>query len=171
MGKSFKANNQIVAKEIRLIDVNGHMVGVCPLEKGLSMAAEQNLDLIEISATASPPVCRIADLGKLKYQAKKKLQLAKKKQKKVELKEVKMKPSIEAHDLDVKIKQVTKFIQDGAQVKIYMKFKGREVLFSEQGRKVLDKIWDSVSSIATKDYEPKFEGRNMVMQISQAKNR
>jgi len=142
------------------------MVGVVSRNEGLDMAADAGLDLVEIAPNADPPVCKILDFGKYKYEEQKKKNEAKKKQKVIEVKEIKLRPSIDDHDYDVKMRSVTKFIGEGDKVKVTMRFRGRELAHQELGMKVLDKVRDQLAELAKVEQWPKMEGRQMTMVIS-----
>jgi translation initiation factor IF-3 len=162
----FRSNAEITASEVRLIDQDGSMIGIVPIFKALQIASDQGLDLVEVSPQAIPPVCKITNAGKLKYESRKQMQSARKNQKKVQLKEINLRPCIGENDLMIKVNNIIKFINEGNQVKISVKFRGREITHSEQGIELLDKIWIQVSEIAVKDSEPKLEGKQMIMRIS-----
>ncbi len=160
-----RINEEIKVKEVRLIDETGENRGVMPIREALELAAEADLDLIEISPQANPPVCKILDYGKYKYEVQKRKNEAKKNQKIVETKELKLRPMIDTHDYEVKIKQAKKFLSQGNKVKFTMRFKGREAA-GDMGLKVLQNILDDLESLIKVDSEPKMEGRQMVMIIA-----
>ena len=160
-----RINEEIRVKEVRLIDETGENRGVMPIKQALDLAAEADLDLIEISPQATPPVCKILDYGKYKYEVQKRKNEAKKNQKIVETKELKLRPMIDTHDYEVKIKQAKKFLSQGNKVKFTMRFKGREAA-SDMGAKVLQNILDDLESLIKVDSEPKMEGRQMIMVVS-----
>ena len=166
----FRSNAEITAPEVRLIDQDGSMLGVLTIYKALQIASEQGLDLVEVSPQATPPVCKITDAGKLKYESRKQMQSAKKNQKKIQLKEINLRPCIGENDLIIKINNIIKFINEGNQVKISVRFRGREITHSEQGIELLDKIWLQVSEIAAKDSEARLEGKQMIMRIAPNKS-
>lgn len=143
--------------------MDGSQIGIVPIEKALSIAYEKRLDLVKVAPNARPPVCRIMDYGKYKYELAKKEKEAKKKQKVINVKEVRMTPSIEDHDLNVKARQATRFLKDGDRVKVSVRFRGRELGHKETGREVLMKFAELVSEYGTIEKQPKMEGRNMVM--------
>lgn len=161
--KELQINEQIRDREVRLIDVDGSQIGIVPIKKALSIAYEKRLDLVKVAPNARPPVCRIMDYGKYKYELAKKEKEAKKKQKVINVKEVRMTPSIEDHDLNVKARQATRFLKDGDRVKVSVRFRGRELGHKETGREVLMKFAELVSEYGTIEKQPKMEGRNMVM--------
>ena len=160
--ESHRINEQITIDPIRLIDNEGNMVGVVSLKNGLKKAEELSLDLVEVSPNAKPPVCRIIDYGKFKYAAQKKAAGAKKKQKTIDVKEIKFRPNIDTHDYEVKMRSVKKFLKSGDKVKVTMRFRGREMSHQEIGVRVLEKIRDELASSAKIEQYPKLEGRQMV---------
>lgn len=149
--------------EIRLIDHEGENRGVVTPEEAVEMAEDVGLDLVEISPNASPPVCKIMDLGKFKYETQKKANEAKKKQKVIEVKEVKFRPNIDTHDYDVKMRNVTKFLEGGDKVKVTLRFRGREMAHQELGRDLLHKIAGDIEGLGKIESMPKMEGRQMIM--------
>lgn len=146
-----------------MVDENGEMRGVVSVEEGIRVAENAGLDLVEVSPNAEPPVCKVLDYGKYKYEQQKKAQEAKKKQKVVEIKEVKLRPGIEEHDFQVKMKNVHRFLDAGNKVKITMRFRGREMAHREFGIKVLDRVKEQVADKSKVELEPKLEGRQMIM--------
>lgn len=144
------------------------MVGVLPLPQALSRAREAGLDLIEVSPTAEPPVCKILDYGKFKYQEQKKQAIAKKKQKVIEVKELKVRPTIEEHDFHVKLKAAKKFISEDNKVKFSMRFRGREITHQDLGRKVMDRIIEELGDSVKVESNPRMEGRQMIMIVAPA---
>ena len=148
---------------MQLIDDNGQNQGLTSLEEALSLARTAGLDLVEIVPTASPPVCKIIDLGKLKYQTQKKAAEARKKQKIVEIKEIKIRPNIDTHDYQVKIKAITRFIQAGDKVKLTLRFRGREMAHHELGLQLLQRIKADTEEFTKVELEPKLEGRQIIM--------
>lgn len=160
-----RANNDITESEVRLIDADGENVGVVQIDKAMDMAAEAGLDLVEISPGAKPPVCKLLDLGKHKFIAQKKASEARKKQKTVEVKEIKMRPNIDTHDYDVKMRSVNRFLGDGDKVKLTIRFRGRELSHQELGMALLQRVADDVDAIAKIEARPKLEGRQMIMVI------
>jgi translation initiation factor IF-3 len=151
--------------QVRLIDQDGTMIGLTPTHQALKRAQEAGLDLVEVSPNAEPPVCKIIDFGKFKYEAKRKLQMAKKHQKVITVKEIKLRPNIGQHDLDVKTKQIKGFILDKEKVKISMRFKGREMAHNQLGMALVKKIIDQVSDIATIEVQPKIEGNQIIAML------
>ena len=142
------------------------MVGVVPLEQGLERADTVGLDLVEVSPNADPPVCKILDYGKFKYQEQKKAAEARKKQKTIDVKEIKMRPGIDHHDYDVKMRSVAKFLGEGDKVKVTIRFRGREMLHQDLGMKVLDRVRDEIEDVAKVEEFPRMEGRQMTMVIA-----
>ena len=160
-----KSNNRITAPEVQVIGSDGDNIGIINTNEAISMAKEQGLDLIEIAPNAKPPVCKIIDMGKFKYDAQKKANVAKKKQKIVLLKEIKMRPVTETHDYDFKVKNAKKFIGKGDKVKFTIRFKGRELQHSHLGRELIDKIKVDMQDIGKVELHPKFDGKQMIMVI------
>ena len=160
-----KSNNRITAPEVQVIGSDGDNIGIINTNEAITMAKEQGLDLIEISPNAKPPVCKIIDMGKFKYDAQKKANVAKKKQKIVLLKEIKMRPVTETHDYDFKVKNAKKFIGKGDKVKFTIRFKGRELQHSHLGRELMDKIKVDMQDIGKVELHPKFDGKQMIMVI------
>ena len=160
-----KANERIKALDVQVIGSEGNNLGVMQLKQAIQMAKDEGLDLIEISPNANPPVCKIMDMGKYKYDLQKKANQAKKKQKIVSLKEIKLRPGTEIHDYNFKIKNAKKFISKGNKVKFTVKFKGREMQHTDLGKDLMNKIIDETKDVAKVESKPKFEGRQMVMII------
>ncbi|MGH1379000.1 MAG: translation initiation factor IF-3 [Alphaproteobacteria bacterium] len=158
-----RTNSDITAPEVRLVDADGEMQGVVTLAKAQEMADQVGLDLVEMSPNAEPPVCKILDYGKFKYEQQKKANEARKKQKTVEVKEVKLSPRIEKNDYDVKMRNATRFLNDGNKVKVTMRFRGREMAHQEIGRDIFKNIREELAEISSVELEPKFEGRQMIM--------
>ncbi len=151
---------------IRLIGATGEMIGVVPTEQGMEMAAETGLDLVEVSPNAEPPVCKILDYGKFKYESQKKRNEARKKQKTIDVKEIKMRPGIDVHDYDVKMRSMRRFLESGDKVKVTIRFRGREMAHQELGLKVLDRVREELDELSKVELFPKMEGRQMVMIIA-----
>tara|TARA_R110002126_G_scaffold213048_3_gene359577 strand:- start:8554 stop:9024 length:471 start_codon:yes stop_codon:yes gene_type:complete len=151
---------------IQLIDDEGNNRGEVDIEEALSIAGEAGLDLVEISPNAKPPICKILDLGKLKYQTQKKAAEARKKQKTVEVKEIKMRPNIDTHDYEVKMKAMNRFFEDGDKVKVTLRFRGREMAHQQLGMQLLQKVKEDTVEIAKVEAEPKLEGRQMMMVLT-----
>ena len=160
---SLNVNEKIRAREVRLINQNGENLGIISSREALDMAREVGLDLLEISPLANPPVCKIMDYGKWKYEEQKKLSEAKKAQKVVEIKELKIRPNIDVHDFQVKVKAARRFIEDGNKVKFTVRFKGREISNQDAGLSLLNRIKEELGDIIKIDKEPSMEGRQMVM--------
>ncbi|WCR05231.1 translation initiation factor IF-3 [Paracoccus saliphilus] len=161
-----RVNERIRVAEIRLIGADGENVGVVSPSVGLQMAQEAGLDLVEISPNATPPVCKVMDLGKFKYEQQKREAEARKKQKVIEVKEVKFRPGTDTHDYDVKMRNVMRFLESGDKVKITLRFRGREMAHQNLGLELLNRVRDDVDEIGKIDSMPKMEGRQMVMMIS-----
>ncbi len=161
-----RANLDIEASHIQLIDAEGENHGVVPIEQARDMANEAGLDLVEIASKGDNPVCKITDLGKMKYQSQKKAAEARKKQKTIEVKEIKMRPNIDTHDYDVKMRAINKFFDNGDKVKVTLRFRGREMAHMELGMKLLQKVKEETANIAKVEAEPKLEGRQMMMVLS-----
>jgi len=160
-----RSNNRISSPEVQVIGSDGNNLGILNTNEAISMAKEQGLDLIEISPNAKPPVCKIIDMGKFKYDAQKKANVAKKKQKIVALKEIKMRPVTETHDYEFKVKNAKKFIEKGDKVKFTIRFKGRELQHSHLGKELMDKIKVDMQDIGKVELHPKFDGKQMIMVI------
>jgi translation initiation factor IF-3 len=161
-----RINDQIRVREVRLIDETGQNVGVVATADALTRATEVGLDLVEVSPDASPPVAKILDFGKYKYQEQKKAAEARKKQKVVEIKEIKMRPSIDDHDYDVKLRAIRRFFEDGDKVKVTLRFRGREMAHQQLGWEVLQRVKAETEPIAKVESEPRMEGRQMVMVLA-----
>ncbi|WP_083908631.1 translation initiation factor IF-3 [Thioalkalivibrio thiocyanodenitrificans] len=162
-GKETRLNEQITCPEVRLIDTTGENVGVVSIEEALRIAEEAELDLVEISPNAEPPVCRVMDYGKFRFELSKKAQQAKKNQKQIQIKEVKFRPGTDEGDYQVKLRNLNRFINDGDKAKVTIRFRGREMRHQELGAKLLERIEADLSEIATVEQRPKMEGRQMVM--------
>ena len=160
-----KSNNRITSPEVQVIGSDGENLGILNTNEAISIAKTQGLDLIEIAAKANPPVCKIMDMGKFKYDAQKKANLAKKKQKIIALKEIKMRPVTEVHDYEFKVKNAKKFIAKGDKVKFTIRFKGRELQHSHLGNELMSKIKEDMKDIGKVELQPKFDGKQMIMVI------
>ena len=160
-----RSNNRISSPEVQVINNDGENLGILRTNEAITMAKEQGLDLIEIAPTATPPVCKIMDMGKYKYDAQKKANLAKKKQKIISLKEIKMRPVTETHDYEFKVKNAKKFIAKGDKVKFTIRFKGRELQHSQLGNELMAKIKEDMKEIGRVELHPKFDGKQMIMVI------
>ncbi|MDH5681523.1 MAG: translation initiation factor IF-3 [Spirochaetota bacterium] len=167
--KDLRINKQIRVPEIRLIDDEGNQLGVVNTDEALKMAEEKELDLVEISPQASPPVCKVLDYGKFKFDQKKRLKEAKKKQARVQLKEIKMRPKIDSHDYDYKKKHIEEFLAKGDKVKITLQFRGREMAHIDLGEAILARLKEELKDSVTIEREPKLEGRQMIMIVAPAK--
>ena len=163
--KGPRSNNRISSPEVQVIDHMGENLGVLNIQDAISRARQENLDLIEIAPNARPPVCKIMDMGKYKYDQQKKLNKAKKKQKKIDLKEIKLRPVTEVHDYTFKIKNAQKFLSKGDKVKFTIRFKGREMQHTDLGNELMEKIKNDMQSIGKVELQPKLEGKQMIMVI------
>jgi translation initiation factor IF-3 len=161
-----RINGEINAANIRLIDAKGGMVGVVSVKEGMRLAEQAGLDLVEISPHAAPPVCKVMDYGKYKYEAQKKAAEQRKKQKVIVVKEIKLRPTIDKHDLEVKMRAVNKFIAEGDKVKFTLKFRGREIAHQELGMKLLEQIQAELIDHVKMETTPRMEGRQMIMMIA-----
>ena len=161
--KELQINEEIREKEVRLIDVDGSQMGVVPMNRAFEVANERRLDLVNISPTAKPPVCKVMDYGKYKYEMTKKEKEARKNQKIINIKEIRLTPNIESHDLNVKANRAIEFLNDGDKVKVSVRFRGREMGHTEMGKEVLDEFAKLTSEAGKIEKEAKLEGRNMVM--------
>ncbi|MCX8129131.1 MAG: translation initiation factor IF-3 [Clostridia bacterium] len=159
-------NEEIRDKEIRLIDADGSMLGVMPSKEAQKLANSKNLDLVKIAPQANPPVCRIMDYGKYMFELAKKEKEARKNQKIISIKEVRISPSIEEHDFGFKLKNAYKFLKDGDKVKVSVKFRGREMNYTKLGEEVLEKFAEGVKEVGVVEKKPKLEGKSMVMIIN-----
>ena len=148
---------------MRLVDEHGEMVGIVGRNEAIEMAADAGLDLVEVAPNADPPVCKILDYGKFKYEEQKKKNEARKKQKIIEVKEIKLRPSIDVHDYEVKQRAMTRFFEEGDKVKVTLRFRGRELAHPELGMKLLQRVRADFEPIAKCEYEPRMEGRQMIM--------
>ena len=166
-----QVNEDIRAKEVRLIDEDGEMRGIFSIDEALAMAEEADLDLVNISPNADPPVCRILDYGKYRYEQQKKEKNAKKNQHVTEIKEIRLSASIEDHDITVKAKSASKFLQDGDKVKVSLRFRGREMGYTQLGFDAMQKFADMVSEYGEIEKEPKMEGRRMHMFLAPKKDK
>ena len=160
-----KSNNRINSPEVQVIASSGENLGILNTNEAISIAKEEGLDLIEIAPNAKPPVCKIIDIGKYKYDAQKKANQAKKKQKKIEVKEIKLRPVTETHDYQFKIKNAQKFISKGDKVKFTIRFKGRELQHSHLGQELMDKIKVDMQEVGKVELDPRFDGKQIIMVI------
>ncbi|WP_119680476.1 translation initiation factor IF-3 [Indioceanicola profundi] len=161
-----RINREINVRSVRLVDANGEMVGVVSLRDALFAAEEAGLDLVEVSPNADPPVCKILDYGKFKYEAQKKANEARKKQKVIEVKEIKLRPGIDEHDYEIKMRNMRRFIEEGDKVKVTMRFRGREMAHQNLGMDVLVRVRDELEEMAKVEQMPRLEGRQMVMVLA-----
>ncbi|UNC93885.1 translation initiation factor IF-3 [Candidatus Contubernalis alkalaceticus] len=164
-------NEQIRAKEVRLIDSEGEQMGIVPLKEALNMAREKNLDLVNVAPNAKPPVCRIMDYGKYKYEQSKREKEARKNQKIITVKEVKVRPNIEDHDLNVKVRNAKRFLENEDKVKVTVMFRGREITHSQLGKVICDRIAEELKDYAVVEKKARVEGRNMIMILTPIQNR
>jgi len=166
IAKEANVNREIRAPEVRVIDAEGKQAGILPVREALRLAEEQGLDLVEVAPGATPPVCRIMNYGKYKYQQSKRTQEAKKHQTIIQVKEVKIRPRTEEHDFQFKLRHVKRFLSEGDKVKISLLFRGREIAHPEFGREMLNRILEEVKDQVVMEQAPRLEGRNMVMILS-----
>ncbi len=161
-----RVNEEINSLKVRLVDERGEMIGVVSRHDALARASEAGLDLVEVAANADPPVCKILDFGKFKYEEQKRKNEARKKQKTIEVKEIKLRPGIDDHDYEVKMRSMLKFIEEGDKVKVTMRFRGRELAHQELGMNVLIRVREDLDKIAKVEQVPRMEGRQMTMVMS-----
>ncbi|MBP7332363.1 MAG: translation initiation factor IF-3 [Firmicutes bacterium] len=166
MTKDFRINEEIRAREVRVINSDGDQLGIFSSREALRLAEEKQLDLVEISPAAKPPVCKIMDFGKYKYEQSKREKEARKKQKIICVKEVKLRPNIEDHDFEVKAKNAIRFLKEGDKVKATIIFRGREIVHTQLGQKLLKRLAERVQDISLVERQPKLEGKNMIMILS-----
>ena len=159
-------NQMITSDKVRVIDENGENIGVMFTREAIEQAAESGLDLVEVSPNADPPVCKFLDVGKFRYEAQKKANLARKTQKTQEIKEIKMRPNIDDHDYDTKMRSVNKFISEGDKVKVTLRFRGRELAHQQLGMNLLKRVQEDVAEVAKIESYPRMEGRQMLMVLS-----
>ena len=159
-------NDEIRAREVRLIGADGEQLGIKPIREAMQIAIDQNLDLVNVAPTAKPPVCRIMDYGKYRYEMQKKEKEARKNQKIVELKEIRLSATIDEHDFQTKLRNVSKFLNDGDKVKLSVRFRGREIAHAEIGQRVLERMAAEVEELCVVERKPKLEGRSMIMILS-----
>jgi translation initiation factor IF-3 len=169
--EDLRINEEIRAREVRVTAENGEQLGIMSSRAALELAAERNLDLVEISPNAKPPVCRILDYGKHRYEQQKRQKEVRKKQKVVDVKEVKLRPGIEEHDFNVKLKNVVRFLTAGDKVKATIMFRGRELSHPEIGQALLEKMADRLTELAIVERKAKLEGRNMIMIVAPKNNK
>ncbi len=161
--KQANVNEKIRALEVRVIGHDGQQLGILPIRKALELAAQEQLDLVEVAPNAEPPVCKIMDYGKFKYQQSKRVQEARKKQTVIQVKEVKIRPKTDEHDLQVKIRHIKRFLAQKDKAKVTILFRGREIAYSNQGMKILERIREELKEEVVVEQQPKMEGRNMIM--------
>ena len=161
-----RINDEITSKTILLIGDDGHKYGAIGIEEGLALAEEKGFDLVEVSPDTKPPVVKLMDYGKYKYEQQKKAAEARKKQKVIEIKEIKMRPTIDDHDYDVKMRSIQRFFEEGDKVKVTLRFRGREMAHQDLGYKLLDRVKGDTAKIAKIEQEPRFEGRQVVMVLA-----
>jgi translation initiation factor IF-3 len=169
-GKEPRVNREIIADKIRLIGAQSEMIGVTTVAEGLRAAETAGLDLVEISPDAEPPVCKLLDYGKFRFAEQKKFQEARKKQKVIQIKEIKLRPGIGQHDLEIKLRAIQKFLDEGDKVKITLRFRGREMAHQELGLALLTKVREQLADKIKVEHEPKAEGRQVIMVIAPAKH-
>jgi translation initiation factor IF-3 len=161
-----RINEQVRAPEVRLIGPDGEQIGIMPIREALAQAAEAHLDLVEVAPQANPPVCRIMDYGKFKYQQSKKQQEARRRQTTIQVKEIKVRPKIEEHDMSFKLKNSRRFLSEGDKVKISVIFRGREIAHTDRGLKILAQMAETLADVGTVEQAPRLEGRSMSMIVS-----
>jgi translation initiation factor IF-3 len=166
ISKGLRVNDRIRIKEVRVIAPDGSQLGILPTEQALQTAYSQNLDLVEVAPEARPPVCRIMDYGKYRYEQSKKAKEAKKKQTIIELKEIKLRPKTEEHDFQFKTRHAERFLKEGNKAKITMMFRGREMVRMDRGRVLLERFVETLKEIAVVEQAPKVEGRNMSLVLA-----
>lgn len=173
-GKDFRdinINERIRVREVRLIDENGEQLGIVPTVDALRLARERELDLVEVAGKSSPPVCKIMDYGKYKYQEQKKAQEARAKQKQIQVKEIKIRPGTDENDYQIKLRNLRRFLTDGDKAKVTLRFRGREMAHQELGLRQLERIQQDLADIGVVEQMPKLEGRQMVMVIAPIKKK
>lgn len=167
--KNLRINQGIRVPQVRVIDFEGKQLGILPIAEALAEAGKVGMDLVEVAPNSNPPVCRIMDYGKFRYQQSKKLQVARKSAATVQIKEMRLRPKIDGHDREIKIRKVKEFLEEGDKVKISMLFRGREIAYTSIGFKIMESIREELESIATVEQHPRIEGRSMVMVVSPKK--
>ncbi len=163
ISRDLRINEQVRAREVRLVDEQGQQLGIVPTRDALNLAQERNLDLVEVAPLARPVVCRIMDYGRFKYDESKRDREARKKQRAVDIKEVKMRPRIDDHDFEVKARAADRFLREGNKVKVTIMFRGREVVHADLGRRVLDQLVSQVQQAGSVERPARLEGRNMIL--------
>ena len=169
--KKNRRNEQIDTPQVRLIGSDGEQVGIVNIEEAIEAAKEENLDLVEVVPNAEPPVCRVMDYGRFRFEQSKKKNAARKKAKQIQIKEVKFRPGTEEGDYRVKMKNLTKFLEQGDKAKVTLRFRGREMAHREIGSRLLERVRNDLEDIATVEQFPKMEGRQMIMVLAPRKNR
>jgi translation initiation factor IF-3 len=164
--KKTRRNDEITAPKVRLVGPDGDQIGIRSLADAIVLAEEQNMDLVEIAPQAVPPVCRIMDWGKFRFEEQKKSQAQRKKQKQVQIKEIKFRPGTDDHDYDVKMRNLKRFIEEGNKVKVTLRFRGREMAHQELGRDLLKRVEGDMTGEVTVEQFPRMEGRQMVMMLA-----
>ena len=164
--KDIQVNHEIKAREVRLIGPDGKQLGIMPLKEALRHAQEAQLDLVKVASNAKPPVCKITDFGKYKYEQSKREKEARKNQKVINIKEIRMNPTIDEHDFQVRLKNTLKFLKEGNKVKVSIRFRGRQMTHTQLGEEVLNKMIELTQELGVVEKPPKMEGRNMVMVLS-----
>ena len=164
--KDIQVNHEIKAREVRLIGPDGKQLGIMPLKEALRNAQEAKLDLVKVASNAKPPVCKIMDFGKYKYEQSKREKEARKNQKVINIKEIRMNPTIDEHDFQVRLKNTLKFLKEGNKVKVSIRFRGRQMTNTQLGEEVLNKMIELTQELGVVEKPPKMEGRNMVMVLS-----
>ena len=166
-----RINGEVTVREVRLIGTDGEIIGIMSGREALKMAEEADTDLVEISPNATPPVCRLMDYGKFKYQEQKKAAEARAKQKIIQVKEIKLRPGTDENDYQVKMRNIKRFIEDGDKVKVTLRFRGREMAHQEIGMRQLERIREELAEMAQVESMPKLEGRQMVMMLAPARKK
>ncbi len=161
-----RRNEQIRAREVRVIGPESEQLGILSRNEAIAMAKEHGMDLVEVAATADPPVCRIMDYGRFKYEAQKKKQEAKKRQTVIQIKEIKLRPKTDDHDFDTKVKHVRRFLEDGDRCKVTIFFRGREIVHKDRGMAVLERVIEETKDVGKVDQEPRTEGRTLQMMLA-----
>ena len=164
--ESLRINGEIHIREVRVTSATGEQLGIMPTREAMRLAEEQHLDLVEVAPKARPPVCRIMDFGKYRYEQQKREKEARKKQTVITVKEVKLRPNIEQHDYEVKLKHAMRFLGEGNKVKVTIMFRGRELSHPELGQEILDRVAEDLKDSIIVDRKPKLEGRNMIMIVA-----
>ncbi|WP_376693547.1 translation initiation factor IF-3 [Wenzhouxiangella sp. EGI_FJ10409] len=167
--KKTRRNEDITAREVRVVGSEGDQIGVMAIRDALARASEEGMDLVEIAPQAEPPVCRIMDWGKFRFEQSKKAQAARKKQKQIQIKEVKFRPGTDDHDYDVKMRNLRRFIEEGDKVKVTLRFRGREMAHQELGLEILQRVEKDMAEETVVEQRPRMEGRQMVMMLSPKK--